>query len=381
MGRFPVPRSFLPRMMLALGSFLAVLLLLETSFFILRSVRKWTAPDEGPSRFEWCGDCPEIYRNNPSHPEFDELGLRDCGAEDRSGSGVPAPRRVVLVLGDSVAYGYGVLCREAFPFLLEQALDDSRPSVRVGNAGVPGYTTYNELQLYRRIGPVLQPELVLLTVVLNDVANPRLHWAEGGRRAVDVPPAAIPNPDYDRVHAQPALARWQKEESRRRFLVGRAWSALSEGIRRWKERGRKEGPLPDLITGEDTLRLSVLEDGQSPESRWLRGMMAELKGEVSAGGGKLAVMIVPLSYQMNPEYPTAAQATIAGICRDLALPSLDLLPVFRQRGGNRLFLRTLQGTEDYWHLSPEGHAVAADALKEFLLERGLLGSTAIPVPH
>lgn len=71
----------------------------------------------------------------------------------------------VLVLGDSMAFGHGVLESEAFPFVLEGLLERElgRP-VTVGNAGVPGNAHYEQVRDLRRQRDAFDPDLVLSCV-------------------------------------------------------------------------------------------------------------------------------------------------------------------------------------------------------------------------
>src|SRR5258705_3086210 len=79
-------------------------------------------------------------------------------------------RRRVLVLGDSFVWCWGVEQERCFTERLEAALGDTD----VINAGVPGYSTAQELLFYEREGRRYRPDLVLLVFVPNDVvANPR----------------------------------------------------------------------------------------------------------------------------------------------------------------------------------------------------------------
>jgi acyl-CoA thioesterase-1 len=70
------------------------------------------------------------------------------------------PRRTVVVLGDSLAAGFGVEPKEAYPALLQQKVDAAGLPFTVVNAGVSGDTTAGGL---RRLDWVLrQPAEVLV---------------------------------------------------------------------------------------------------------------------------------------------------------------------------------------------------------------------------
>lgn len=75
--------------------------------------------------------------------------------------------RRLLILGDSLASGYGLASHEAFPVQLEKALRRQGHDVTVINAGVSGDTTAGGLA---RLGWALadQPDLVIVELGGND---------------------------------------------------------------------------------------------------------------------------------------------------------------------------------------------------------------------
>ncbi|MDR4464493.1 MAG: SGNH/GDSL hydrolase family protein [Nitrospira sp.] len=80
----------------------------------------------------------------------------------------------ILALGDSVTFGWGVQQDKIFASRLEQLLPGrlQRP-VRVINSGVGGYNTVQEVTYFKREGITLQPDLVLLTYIGNDIEENR----------------------------------------------------------------------------------------------------------------------------------------------------------------------------------------------------------------
>ena len=44
------------------------------------------------------------------------------------------------------------------------------------NAGIGGYSAYNELHYYLNMGRGFEPDIVIAAFCMNDVVNPRLHW-------------------------------------------------------------------------------------------------------------------------------------------------------------------------------------------------------------
>src|SRR5262249_32637396 len=111
--------------------------------------------------------------------EINDLGLRD------------RPRRLdkppdtfrVSVFGDSMTEAVQVRPEQTFTAQLEAQVSQGGRPVEVLNHGVNGYSTLQELLLFRREGPRFRPNLVVLAVFLdNDVADchPDLRSSEPG---------------------------------------------------------------------------------------------------------------------------------------------------------------------------------------------------------
>jgi acyl-CoA thioesterase-1 len=69
----------------------------------------------------------------------------------------------ILILGDSLAAGYGIQREEAFPALLQKKIEDARLPYRIVNGGVSGDTTAGGL---RRIDWMLKQPVDVLIVEL-----------------------------------------------------------------------------------------------------------------------------------------------------------------------------------------------------------------------
>lgn len=292
-------------------------------------------------------DAPFLFALNPRHKDINSFGLRD----DECCASKPEGVFRILVLGDSVAFGNGVGRDEAFPNRLEQLLQSTRGPCEVLNAGVCGYTAYNELQYYLHRGRDFHPDLVIVAFCLNDVADPRLHWDYTSRSITNIPAAAIPNLQYDREHILPILnSRWHKP-------------AHEPDLR---------AKVPTFITGEDSIDIRVLEDDSTPEWRWLITIYSKLRQAVARDGARFAIVLFPLAYQLDSAYPYLPQQRLAAYFNACGAPCLDLLPELRAARSEQPFMLSLSGYYDVWHLSPQGHQTAAEAIARFLETRHLL---------
>jgi lysophospholipase L1-like esterase len=324
-----------------------------------------------------CEGCRRLFELNPSHPAVSPQKTRDRVVE------IPKPPGTfrILLLGDSIALGQQVRRSETFAQRLELALDSPERRVEVVNAGVNGYTPYNELHYFLEVGRSFEPDLVLAAFCMNDVVDPLLHWNRR-RRLLEVPAEAIPNPAYHEAVAEPRFRRrmWAARAASHSALLGRLAALLVPSVAEdWRERcyRTRDGRQPDCLTLEDELGIEVLLDEESPEWRWLRGQYDQLSDAVREAGASLAVLVFPLAYQMDPEYPHRPQAPWERYCRARGLACLDLLPAFRVAAARAAPPADPEHYDalwiDVWHPSPAGHAVAAEAIRAFLGREGLLG--------
>lgn len=126
-----------------------------------------------------------IFRHKPSwetrygdvRVTYNERGLRDRPILPKG-----EDEYRVLALGDSVTFGWGVDQEKTFVARLEPLLQGRlhRP-VRVINSGVGGYNTVQEVTYFKQEGITLQPDLVMLTYVQNDIEvnkGPFDPWAQ-----------------------------------------------------------------------------------------------------------------------------------------------------------------------------------------------------------
>jgi hypothetical protein len=100
----------------------------------------------------------------------------------------PAGTFRILVLGDSVPFGFGVAEEDAFPRVVERMLDAKPPAgyqhVEVINAAVPGANLVDSYFFLDKRGLAYQPDLVILTLVRDDVPEVEKTAAAAARRIV-----------------------------------------------------------------------------------------------------------------------------------------------------------------------------------------------------
>ncbi|MCY4527784.1 MAG: SGNH/GDSL hydrolase family protein [Chloroflexi bacterium] len=365
--RFSISTRAYVNFLLALLGVGVALLILEIGLRLTRD-----SPEPGVALHVTCGDCPYLYELNPAHPDVRDREERQDDSVERLQSTIN-----VMVLGDSVAYGVGVQFEDAFPQRLEYLLTTQYGDVAVLNAAVSGYTPYNQLHQYVSRDRDTPVDIVVVAFSMNDIVDPELHWNYTEDAIENIPFEAYPNLRYHEEHVVPILEARREEREQGGTELGRlvrsavnvtnitdqeASYAVVDG-RRWST----------YITGEDTISIEVLTDYDSSEWVWLRGMYDRLAEEVASVGARLVIVVLPLAYQIDAEYPFLPQKQFARYCEERSLTCLDLLPAFRARGGESLFLGERLGYTDIWHLSDKGHAIVASELHAFLEDDDLIG--------
>ena len=144
-------------------------------------------------------------------------GFRDPERELAKPDGL----RRVLILGDSIAWGWGVNDGERFSDLLEERLGER---VQVINLAVPGYGTDQQYWSLLQKGFAYEPDIVLLCMVLNDVfeaekilhygmPKPRFVLGDEGAWAVERSPALDAQGSFQGVGTK--IFRWLQAHSKR----------------------------------------------------------------------------------------------------------------------------------------------------------------------
>jgi lysophospholipase L1-like esterase len=92
----------------------------------------------------------------------------------------------IVALGDSFTQGYGVEEAEAYPRLLEQRLTAGGTPTEVVNLGVPGTSPRDYVAHLADPGLAYEPDLVLVSVMANDVQDVWIQRRFGVRFAAEV---------------------------------------------------------------------------------------------------------------------------------------------------------------------------------------------------
>lgn len=140
-----------------------------------------TAPDFEGAVFAFCPSRHHCLipdgRYRHASAEFDYLWSNNAlGMRDRERRWEKAPGAFrILVLGDSMVQGHGVVLEDTMVWQLEERLRRRHPRVEVLNGGIFGYSPLLEYLYLREILDRVRPDMVIVSLCLdNDVSED--HW-------------------------------------------------------------------------------------------------------------------------------------------------------------------------------------------------------------
>jgi lysophospholipase L1-like esterase len=262
----------------------------------------------------------------------------------------------ILVLGDSLAFGYGVADPDSFPRRLAHDLAEARP-VEVINFGVGGYNSFNEAAIFAGRGVAYAPDVVLVQFCINDLNHPLVHFDANTRlQLAALPDDAFPDPDLPRTLPQHGAACRACLALRLCERISRVWTAL----------------CPDPIVGEAFaagLAPRTLPEG--PTRRWLARHYGSVASVARESGARFAIVAFPHEHQLEAGASDEVQRQLAELADIEGWELIDLLPAFlaaSQHTDAQLFL-------DLWHPTAAGHAVASRAIAARLRTLGWLAGT------
>lgn len=297
-----------------------------------------------------------IFRMRPDQQSFtadkpfrtNAMGLR---GRDTTREKPPGTTRV-LVLGDSIAAGFGVREEDTFAQVLERLLNDQGRGEHweVVNAGVIAYNTLQEVTYFLEEGIRLDPDILIVALYWNDIHDK-------SRVSVD---------QFGRLREGPetqATSWWTKllnsehsyrlrnflKRSRLFYLLKDRCGYLMLRIRAQHERDTQTS----VLSGAD-------DDRVARGWRSVEAGLEQLTKACRAKGIQLLVAIIPMPQQLARPYPDVRYQSVArAICGRLDIQCLDLLPSFEDvyEGHTSLFI-----SYDGDHPNKRGHELIAEGL-------------------
>lgn len=255
----------------------------------------------------------------------------------------------IVVLGDSMTVGLGVLSQDTFTSQLERSLNERFDRVRAINGAVGAYSTWQEVDLLKEKIHQLQPDIVLLAFYWNDLyTKPRpvipIAMGDNGEQH----DAAL---KYLRVFKRSALLLFLRE----RYEILRL----------------KISPSFDW-----SHQAMIYEGGTGPYLEQAYEDVSESLEEFRALGEEHGfipiVVVLPIPGQIHRlDSPTYMQQRIHMITDKIGLRTVDMLQSLQQAYAHQ---HDLVIPWDNSHYSHQGHKVVAESIEQYLSAEGLLPS-------
>lgn len=284
--------------------------------------------DERAERGGMIRSDPELgFRYAPQHEgRIARTDLAFGFRTDEHGFRNPSPwpeRSEIVLVGDSMAFGYGVDDEAAWSSLLSHRLGN----VRLINLGLPGMAPQQYLRVLERHGMALKPELVLFALFpgndLPDALNFQ-SWLDAGS----------PGSYLDWGFRAEGAARLL-EQSRLYWFLRESWRQLgtqAESITLELPDGRLQ-LTPALFFPRDDR-----EDGPEPGlSLVVETTVEALELARSRGASFLALLVPTKEHVYLPPAPDAPQRRLEVLAAALeaqGVPVLDLTPALREAAGH-----------------------------------------------
>ena len=267
--------------------------------------------------------------------------------------------RRILILGDSIAFGFGLAQEDTFAQQLERLLNHDRPgSTEVINAGVPAYNTLQEVTYFQEAGILLEPDVAVLALYWNDVSSKAGVIVDSEGRLVDE--ATPSNPGWYSRWSETRSGYWVRNLLKRSnflyFVVDRV-------------RHLRAG---SAVSTPAAMQLSILNGTAhaAVKAGWeeIDRQLAILSDLCRARGIELVVAVLPMPQLLSGGHRTAQYPReVMRMCREHRLRCVDVQPAFAREftGHDSLFI-----PYDGDHPNERGHRIIAEQLYSTLRQGG-----------
>jgi lysophospholipase L1-like esterase len=321
----------------------------------------------------------ELVRLPYLQPQDASLRWRFTAAEGRNSLGLKN-REVgtkaddtfrIMFLGDSLIWTAETSTGELFTEIIEKNLNrrltSPQQKIEVINAGIPGYTTYQELEFLKIYGLDMEPDLVILGFVFNDVHYKYLHRPTADK-LLDI--------EADSFLHHFDTSTFPGVMFARSYLAHELYSAA----RRIINKGDR------LLHGSDGHRWYPFEFKNDVYLAWKKHgwretdiLITEMKQLLDEKEIAFMAIVFPIATQVDRTYRGAddpylllPQARIGSILETNNIPYIDLTATLYDGGGKELF-------KDSLHLNASGNELIAEELTRYLIENRPFWSDAAPI--
>jgi hypothetical protein len=252
------------------------------------------------------------------------IGLRERELTEKKPQGTLR----VLGLGDSYLWGQGVRRQDLLLRQLETSLEDQRPDqdIETINTALPSMNTWWQLALLKDYGLKLDPDLVILFFVVNDVEDKvwEEHQSVEAFRAYSL-----------MLHDDDTLSQWSN-----------LW--------RWSRQNYTQA-----FSGKSFIKQSV-DNFSAQSNQWMscRTALLHMKQTLDAEQVPFMLVIFPIFYDLDGDYPFKPIHDVVGdFARSQDIEVLDLSKSFPGYSGPELWVHPTDH-----HPNEIAHKIAADAV-------------------
>jgi hypothetical protein len=254
----------------------------------------------------------------------------------------------IVGLGDSYTFGAGVEFVDTYLYVLEKLLNKPNPSSSIRfetvNLGVKGYNTVQELASLRDVGLGLQPDLILVGYLFNDVDE-----------------------DIQITGDLPKQRPANQSSVLTRIIGGlKVWSRLFEFVSPRVAELLRKFDISNIGT-VGSYANQFVEDGVG----WKRSQDALLEMDAIArnGGSKLVVLVFPALVSLSRgDYPLLQyHQAVTNFCQSHGILVYDLYPDFEGKKEKQLWLSLTDA-----HPNGTANHITANAIYRFLISQHLV---------
>jgi lysophospholipase L1-like esterase len=284
------------------------------------------------------------------HVRINSFGFR--GREYREKKG--ATTRRILLLGDSVTFGLSCEGKDIYPTLLEKYLNRQEGpwTYEVLNGAVNGYNAENQLGTLRQMGPLVDPDLVILQTCINDIAPSNYVSAIGGGsyfnyRGDYLPEAGLLRSAGEFLEAHSVLA-----------------AEIAVNLDRYlKEKGKREDYFYYYQWFYREIFLGEFEHPKVARA-WEQVLetTAEMHREATRQGSRfLCLIFLPSHLMKYPERPGGYTSRLTALAEENGYPYIIMKDEFIDRWDDRhIYI-------DRVHLNGWGHELTAKIIRDYLV--------------
>lgn len=274
----------------------------------------------------------------------------------------------IMVLGDSVAFGYGVQLEEMFSRVLERELNQEGPGrYEVITLGGAAGNTYFQKRAVRDNLSIYKPDLVILAFNLNDI----------------VPPEAFKGTDGP-------SNRWSISRSVLRLRRALDGTLRNRSHMYFLFRERMKGVLRQFGIASPAMVPMAAFDMESnyAASAWrdTSSALLDIAHQLEKEKVKFLVAILPVDIQLSLEVADLyrreygfvfsdslvngkPQEIIMNFAKEHGIACVDLLPAFRENAEEKKFFRIHGGSVDWNHPNALGHKIIGEELEKTVRPR------------